>query len=132
MLKYDFIYNQLMQQIQMGNFHAGAKLPSIRNLSLQFSCSKSTVLTALNKLETQHLIYAIPKSGYFVVDHQLPHAPAANDFIDFATSSPTWHVFPYKDFQHCINKAIDTYQTDLFRYGTPQGLPSLIVEAKNC
>ncbi|MGE7091504.1 PLP-dependent aminotransferase family protein [Lysinibacillus sp. NPDC048646] len=130
MLKYDFIYNQLVQQIQTGTLQAGAKLPSIRNLSLQFSCSKSTVLTALNKLETQHLIYAIPKSGYFVVDHQLPHLPPANDFIDFATSSPTWHAFPYKDFQHCMNKAIDTYQTDLFRYGTPKGLPSLIVEAK--
>ncbi|MET4563398.1 DNA-binding transcriptional MocR family regulator [Lysinibacillus parviboronicapiens] len=130
MLKYDFIYNQLIQQIQTGTLLAGAKLPSIRNLSQQFSCSKSTVLTALKKLENQHLIYAIPKSGYFVVDHQLPHVPSANDFIDFATSSPTWHAFPYKDFQHCINKAIDTYQADLFRYGTPKGLPSLIVEAK--
>ena len=52
------------------------------------------------------------------------------NYIDFATSSPSWHTFPYQDFQHCINKAIDTYQADLFRYGTPKGLPSLIEEAK--
>ena len=39
-------------------------------------------------------------------------------------------MFPYKDFQHCINKSIDTYQEDLFRYGTPKGLPSLIAESQ--
>lgn len=118
MLKYESIYNELMDQIQTGNLHSGAKLPSIRNLSRHFSCSKSTILSALKRLEDQHLIYAIPKSGYYVVDHQMPHEPSTADFIDFATSSPTWHAFPYKDFQHCINKAIDTYQEELFRYGT--------------
>lgn len=46
--------------------------------------------------------------------------------IDFATSAPDSDVFPYLDFQHCINKAIDTYKNDLFIYGTPKGLPSLI------
>ncbi|MFC0272359.1 PLP-dependent aminotransferase family protein [Metabacillus herbersteinensis] len=130
MLKYESICEGLMNQIQTGGLHSGAKLPSIRNLSQHFSCSKSTILTALKRLEDQHLIYAIPKSGYYVVDHQMPHKPSPTDFIDFSTSSPTWHAFPYKDFLHCINKAIDTYQEDLFRYGTPSGLPSLITEAQ--
>ena len=130
MLKYEWIYSQLLTQIQAGTLQSGAKLPSIRQLSQQFSCSKSTILTALKKLEDQHLIYVLPKSGYYVVDHQLPLQPQERDHIDFATSSPSWHAFPYQDFQHCINKAIDTYQTDLFRYGTPKGLPSLITEAK--
>ncbi|UNK17891.1 PLP-dependent aminotransferase family protein [Paenibacillus sp. N3/727] len=130
MLKYELIYDELRHQIQTGDLHSGAKLPSVRNLSQHFSCSKSTILAALKKLEDQHLIYAIPKSGYYVVDHQMPQEPSTTDFIDFATSSPTWHHFPYKDFQHCINKAIDTYQEDLFRYGTLNGLPSLITETK--
>ncbi|WP_155593347.1 PLP-dependent aminotransferase family protein [Lysinibacillus cavernae] len=130
MLKYEWIYSQLLAQIQTGALQSGSKLPSIRQLTQQFSCSKSTILTSLKKLEDQHLIYALPKSGYYVVDHQLPYQPQLNEYIDFATSSPSWHAFPYKDFQHCINKAIDTYQADLFRYGTPKGLPSLITEAK--
>lgn len=130
MHKYEWIYSQLRTQIHAGTLQAGAKLPSIRKLSQQFSCSKSTILTSLRKLEDQHLIYALPKSGYYVVDHQLPIQPQMKNYIDFATSSPSWHAFPYKDFQHCINKAIDTYQEDLFRYGTPKGLPSLITEAK--
>lgn len=115
MLKYEIIYSKLLNQIQLGALQAGAKLPSIRQLSQEFSCSKSTILTALRKLENQHLIYAQPKSGYYVVDHQLPSTPNKSNEIDFATSSPSWHAFPYKDFQHCINKAIDTYQADLFR-----------------
>ncbi|TQR34297.1 PLP-dependent aminotransferase family protein [Lysinibacillus sphaericus] len=130
MFKYELIYSKLLNQIQTGALQSGAKLPSIRHLSQEFSCSKSTILTALRKLENQHLIYALSKSGYYVVDNQLPDKPQEYNCIDFATSSPSWHAFPYKDFQHCINKAIETYQADLFRYGTAKGLPSLIIEAK--
>lgn len=130
MLKYETIYQSLFQKIQSGNFPAGAKLPSIRDLSQQYICSKSTILAALKRLEEQHIIYSIPKSGYYVVEHQVFEVPTFTKGIDFATSSPTWHAFPYKDFQHCINKAIDTYQEELFRYGTRNGLPSLITEAQ--
>ncbi len=130
MLKYESIYKSLQSQIQTGKWPAGAKLPSIRKLLKHYSCSKSTILKALEKLEEQHMIYAIPKSGYYVVEHQEFEKPSTTDTIDFATASPTWHAFPYKDFQHCMNKAINLYQEDLFRYGTPKGLPSLITEAK--
>ena len=54
-----------------------------------------------------------------------------NEIIDFASSAPDSDVFPYLDFQHCINKAIDTYKNDLFVYGTPKGLPSLIPVIQN-
>lgn len=130
MLKYESIYQSLLMQIQSGIFATGAKLPSIRNLTEQYHCSKSTVLTALKKLEEQHIIYALPKSGYYVVDNYVFKPSMSTDIIDFASSSPTWHAFPYKEFQHCINKAIDTYQEELFRYGTPKGWPPLIAEAK--
>ncbi|MBU8690997.1 PLP-dependent aminotransferase family protein [Priestia megaterium] len=130
MLKYETIYQSLLQKIQSGDFPARAKLPSIRGLSQQYICSKSTILAALKRLEEQHIIYSIPKSGYYVVEHQVFEVPTFTEGIDFATSSPTWHAFPYKDFQQCINKAIDTYQEELFRYGTPKGLSLLITEAK--
>ncbi|MGR6009115.1 aminotransferase class I/II-fold pyridoxal phosphate-dependent enzyme [Bacillus cereus] len=42
------------------------------------------------------------------------------EIIDFASSAPDPDVFPYLDFQHCMNKAIDTYKNDLFVYGTPK------------
>lgn len=130
MLKYETIYQSLLQKIQSGDFPAGAKLPSIRGLSQQYICSKSTIISALKRLEEQHIIYSIPKSGYYVVEHQVFEEPTSTEGVDFATSSPTWHAFPYKDFQQCINKAIDTYQEELFRYGTLKGLSLLIIEAK--
>ncbi|WP_394542894.1 aminotransferase-like domain-containing protein, partial [Priestia aryabhattai] len=130
MLKYETIYHSLLQKIQSGDFPAGAKLPSIRGLSLEYICSKSTIISALKRLEEQHIIYSIPKSGYYVVEHRVFEEPTSTEGVDFATSSPTWHAFPYKDFQQCINKAIDTYQEELFRYGTPKGFSLLITEAK--
>jgi DNA-binding transcriptional MocR family regulator len=130
MLKYEYIFNELLGQIQSGQIPAGSKMPSIRNLKDLYSCSTSTVQTALKNLEDHHLIYSIPKSGYYVIDHEIANKPIADGLIDFATASPTWHHFPYKDFQHCINKAIDSYQEDLFQYGTSNGLSSLIIEAK--
>ncbi|MEI4529253.1 PLP-dependent aminotransferase family protein [Priestia megaterium] len=130
MLKYETIYHSLLQKIQSGDFPAGAKLPSIRSLSHQYICSKSTIISALKRLEEQHIIYSIPKSGYYVVEHRVFEEPTSTEGVDFATSSPTWHAFPYKDFQQCINKAIDTYREELFRYGTPKGLSLLITETK--
>ncbi|MCR8987481.1 aminotransferase class I/II-fold pyridoxal phosphate-dependent enzyme [Brevibacillus laterosporus] len=50
----------------------------------------------------------------------------STSFVDFSSAAPDPSVFPYLDFQHCINKAVDTYQDDLFRYGTSQGLPTLL------
>lgn len=46
MLKYESIYQSILMQIQSGIYATGAKLPSIRNLTEQYHCSKSTVLTA--------------------------------------------------------------------------------------
>ncbi|MEE6449433.1 PLP-dependent aminotransferase family protein [Gottfriedia acidiceleris] len=130
MLKHEYVYQTLLTEIQAGELKAGTKIPSIRKLAELFSCSKSSILAALEKLENQHLIYAKPKSGYYVVEHKLFKEPSKTNKIDFATSAPNWHSFPYQDFQHCLNKAIDTFQSDLFRYGTQKGLPSLINEVE--
>lgn len=127
MFKYLTLLNDLESMIQVGQLKEGEKLPSIRYLSEKYQCSKSTVIRALQELENKHLVYPVPKSGYYVVKKSFDLKHNLNDDeIDFATSAPQWHQFPYIDFQHCINKAIDTYQQDLFVYGTPKGLPSLI------
>ncbi|TYR81398.1 PLP-dependent aminotransferase family protein [Priestia megaterium] len=130
MFKYLSLVTSLESQIQTGQFIEGTKLPSIRTLSEHYQCSKSTVIKALQELEKRHLVYAVPKSGYYVVKKRFDVQHDLKDGIDFATSAPDWNQFPYVDFQHCINKAIDTYQQDLFVYGTPKGLPSLIEVVK--
>lgn len=126
MHKYLIIFNDLEKLIQTGECKEGDKLPSIRSLSARYQCTKSTIIRALQELEKRHLIYSVLKSGYYVVKKTNENHARHTSVIDFASSAPDPDVFPYLDFQHCINKAIDTYKNDLFIYGTPKGLPSLI------
>jgi len=111
--------------IQNGEYKEGDKFPSIRDFTHRYNCNKSTIIRALEELEKQHMVYSIPKSGYYVVKRK-NNFNNKNLILDFASSAPDPEVFPYLDFQHCINEAIDIYKNDLFIYGTPKGLPSLI------
>ncbi|OBZ13748.1 PLP-dependent aminotransferase family protein [Bacillus sp. FJAT-26390] len=120
------LMNELEELILKQPYKDGQKLPSIRSLAEQCGCSKSTIIKALDELEKRHLIYAMPKSGYYVVKGTDSVQGEASAILNFADSAPDPNVFPYLDFQHCINKAIDTYQKDLFVYGTAKGMTSLI------
>lgn len=127
MYKYSLIVNDIELQIEQGQIKAGQKLPSIRDLSLRYTCNKSTVIRAFTILESRHLIYSIPQSGYYTVQQrgeglQLPE----NKVFDFSSAAPDPELFPYLDFKHCVDKAFDMYKNELFTYGTPQGLPSLL------
>ncbi|NRF93316.1 PLP-dependent aminotransferase family protein [Paenibacillus frigoriresistens] len=127
MHKYSHIFNDIERQIENGHIRSGQKLPSIRELSITYSCNKSTVIRAYTELEKRHLIYSIPQSGYYAVQKRTDAFPTAEHLVyDFSSGAPDPELFPYLDFKHCINKAIDTYKNDLFVYGTPQGLPSLL------
>ncbi|NFP90240.1 PLP-dependent aminotransferase family protein [Clostridium sporogenes] len=126
MYKYLEILNHVESLIQEGEYKDGDKLPSIRDFTKIYSCNKSTIIKALEVLERQHRIYSIPKSGYYVVKKRNHTNGGKELLLDFASSAPDPQVFPYLDFQHCINEAIDIYKNELFIYGTPKGLPSLI------
>lgn len=125
MYKYLEILNHMESLIQNGEYKEGDKFPSIRDFTHRYNCNKSTIIRALEELEKQHMVYSIPKSGYYVVKRK-NNSNNKNLILDFASSAPDPEVFPYLDFQHCINEAIDIYKNDLFIYGTPKGLASLI------
>ncbi|WP_169090960.1 PLP-dependent aminotransferase family protein [Paenibacillus sp. PL91] len=126
MYMYLKLMNELEDLILKQPYKDGQKLPSIRSLSEQYGCSKSSIIKALGELEKRHLLYAMPKSGYYVVKGTDSAPSEASPMLNFAAAAPDPNVFPYLDFQHCINKAIDTYQKDLFVYGTAKGMASLI------
>ena len=65
--KYKRIIDDITQKLQNGELQAGNKLPSIRQLTQTYQCSKNTILKAYGELEKQHLIYAKAQSGYYVV-----------------------------------------------------------------
>ena len=59
--KYLEVVEDIKERLANGVLLAGSKLPSVRQLSEQFSCSKNTVIRAYNELEKEHLIFPNPK-----------------------------------------------------------------------
>ncbi|HZG84278.1 PLP-dependent aminotransferase family protein [Paenibacillus sp.] len=127
---YEVIMESIRRRIEEGTYKPGDKLPTVRALSQQFGCSKSTVVKAYDELENIHAVYSVPKSGYYVVDSRLSRAKPAPDLrkIDFYSAGPDKQAMPYRDFQHCMNQAIDLYKEEMFTYSEIQGLRSLRAE----
>lgn len=121
------IIEDIKNQLANGLLTTGSKLPSVRQLAEQFSCSKNTVIRAYNELEKEHFIFSIPKSGYYVVN-KLEQPTTSQYVVDFLSAGPDKTIMPYIEFQHCINQAIDIYKEELFSYSDQQGLYSLRVQ----
>lgn len=125
--KYSKIIEEIKLQLANGLLVAGSKLPSVRQLSEHYSCSKNTIIKAYDELEKEHFIYSVPKSGYYVVN-ELQMETKENEAIDFYSAGPDKNVMPYLEFQHCINQAIEQYKEELFTYSDQQGIYLLRVQ----
>lgn len=66
------IYLQLMERIQRdiisGVYHAGDKLPSVRDLALEAAVNPNTMQKALSELERSGLVYSQRTSGRFITE----------------------------------------------------------------
>lgn len=68
------IYTQLVEQIQLkilsGEYPAGKKLQSIRDLAAEAAVNPNTMQRALTELEQSGLVYTQRTSGRFITDDQ--------------------------------------------------------------
>ena len=126
MCKYKNIVKYLLEKIASGVIKVEQNMPTIRQLSEQFQCSKATVVRAYIELQQQHIVYAIPQSGYFLVNKNGLDRNENSNCINFASVSPDETILPYEEFQHCLNQAIDKYKQTLFNYSNAKGLPTFI------
>ncbi|WP_226617991.1 PLP-dependent aminotransferase family protein [Cytobacillus firmus] len=122
--KYDEVIEEIQSRLDDERLKSGEKLPSIRRLAKEFNCSINTVLKAYSELEKAHLIYSVPKSGYFAVGSDMPKKQTQIK-IDFVSAGPDKSKMPYRDYQHCMNQAIELYKEEMFQYSHPLGLESL-------
>lgn len=67
MLLYKQISQTLQEKIHRGDYLSGEKLPSVRAIGREHAVSLTTAQLAYRELEKMQLIYAVPKSGYFVI-----------------------------------------------------------------
>lgn len=131
MSRYNDIVDYINNEIENGNIKHGEKMPTIRDLSERFNCSKQTAVHAYEKLQKDHIVYSIPQSGYYLVDKKELHLDKTKKFIDFSAGSPDESILAYEEFQHCLNQAIEIHKVTLFNYSDPKGLPELIDTLRN-
>ncbi len=122
--KYELIIEEIENLVAQNQLKQGERLPSIRSLATKYNCNKSTVIRAYNELEMNHKIFSIPKSGYYLVEKNNTNNDDYST-IDFSEVTPDPKLLPYKEFNHCINRAVDVYKNNLFLYCDAQGLESL-------
>ena len=65
--KYQEVVSYLKMVSSLDDFRREA-MPSIRQLSLDFNCSKDTVQRGLLELRHEQYLYAKPQSGYYVLE----------------------------------------------------------------
>jgi len=128
--KYEIIIEYIEELAERNELKQGQRLPPIRTLVDKFECNKSTIIRAYKELEINHRIYSIPKSGYYLVENN-SEENAENGIIDFSLVVPDSRLLPYKEFNHCINRAVELYKNDLFIYGDTEGFKSLRVSLVN-
>ena len=123
---YQDIVETIIKDIQNGTLKKGSKLPSIRQLSQTYACSKDTAQRALLELKYQNYIYAVPKSGYYVLEG--PSKP--NDKVLFNLND--YNQLAYEDFRLCLDESLAGHQDYLFNYYHEQaGLKDLVEALKN-
>lgn len=69
---YEQVARKVENQIRVGTFRAGDRLPSVRRACEQHGVSLTTAVQAYLTLENKGLIEARPKSGYFVKSLRRP------------------------------------------------------------
>lgn len=116
--KYQAIVSFLKKCIESGKFPTGSRLPSIRQLSLDFHCSKDTAQRALLELRHEQYLYAKPQSGYYVLE-QGQHQDLEIEVTDE-------HASAYDDFRLCVNETLIGRENYLFNYyDNQEGLEEL-------
>ena len=118
--KYQCIVDQISQDIQSGKLSKGQKIPSVRQLAEYYRCSKDTAQKALMELKYQKYIYAVSKSGYYVLENSLEEQQ------DMELTVRDDHYQIYEDFRLCLNETLIGRENYLFNYYSQQeGLEDL-------
>ncbi|SKA90142.1 transcriptional regulator, GntR family [Clostridium sp. USBA 49] len=122
---YEKIIDEIKKDIVKGIYKPGKKLPSVRELSDKYKCSKNTVVKAYEVLKNNHIIYSIPQSGYYIVE-KIINNNIENDFktIDFRSGNPIIGNMNTPDLKHCLDRAVDIYKNNSLN-NTEYGVDSL-------
>lgn len=96
--KKDIIYQQLKEDILLGKYPGGMKLPKELDFSRELEVGKITLRAALKRLNEEGLIARIPSKGTFVVDQSLEMAKGNRILVinnsNLEKESPNNYILP--------------------------------------
>ena len=119
MYQYQQLAQLLKNEIVNGNLQKGDKLPSIRDLVEQYGVNKDTVQRALRSLREESFIYAVNKSGYFV----LKNVEVNKD----SSLEEDYSQLPIEDLRICFNQSLaSAHDLKLTRKEQASGMAELI------
>ena len=159
----EFLYLKLAEEvegkIQTGNYRAGEKLPSLRNLHARTGLSISTVYQAYMELEKKGIVEAKDKSGFFVKPpmgsllplprfrkHPVkPRSPSVNimaesiysaisesDMLPLGAALPSPAILPVKQLTNSSRAVAGEYlENGGIGYGPLTGVPELSRQIRN-
>ena len=151
MAKYEQLAQNLKTRIEQGVWQAEDKLPSLRQTASDYKLSLMTVMNAYQLLESQGVITAKEKSGYFVTPSRetlsypqnhdriyLSDSTNINDFvfsvlkssrqpsiIPFGSAFPDPSLFPQQDLARTLSKVTQSLPTTFASDNLPPGNPGL-------
>lgn len=130
---YQRLADTLADAMASGLLRPGERLPSVRATCLERDVSPSTVFQAYGRLETEGLIEARPRSGYYVravrrLQHAGPQAATARahatpvavselvfellnasqdaELVPLGSAFPASHLFPFAELARCGARAM--------------------------
>ena len=119
MYQYQQLAQLLKNEILNGNLQKGDKLPSIRDLVEQYGVNKDTVQRALRSLREESFIYAVNKSGYYVLKNS-----EGKD-----CDEENYSQLPIEDLRICFNQSLaSAHDLKLTRKEQASGMDYLIEE----
>ena len=117
MYQYQQLAQVLKDEILNGNLQKGDKLPSIRDLVEQYGVNKDTVQRALRSLREESFIYAVNKSGYYVLKNSDGKEREEEDYSQL----------PIEDLRICFNQSLaSAHDLKLTRKEQASGMDELI------
>lgn len=131
---YEYLYQQIKQDILCHNLSPDEKLPSKRSLAEHLNISTITVENAYSQLMAEGYIYSKPKSGFFVSHitsskksseisgNHLFEKPAVKEkascYADFVSNSTAKQSFPFHMWAKLLRKTMSE-QMDKLLFNSP-------------
>lgn len=151
--RYTRVGKHVLELIEAGALKPGDRIPSLRSMSTKMRVSISTVSQAYVELESQGVVEARPKSGFFVRSQfrRLPPLPACegrsvtepcdvnrgelistvkdligrHDFLPFTVASPDVSLLPAKELARIMAAVVREDPARLIGYEPISGNPEL-------